>query len=235
MIKLSDQGVSIVPSLRKLLPFGVAVVLAGCAAEPPPAPALMVVPGPNKDLAAFQQDDLVCRQHAAAQTGYGSVSPALSGPAAGVAPPSGGGIAAQPTGIAVPPAAMPENEAGYMQCMAARGDSVRPVPLAYSAAYAAGPYGYGYPYTYGYPYPDVYDGLYGGFGLGFGAVGGWYHGWHRGDFDHRGFAHSGFDHGGFFHGSAGHGGFAHAGLVHGGFGHGGFGHSGFGHSGGGHR
>jgi hypothetical protein len=191
---------------RGLAPLTLVLALGACATSP--GSALTVLPGPGKDQAAFQQDALVCQQHAVAHTGYNAPVPsAAAGSAAGAAntvPPGG---------------AQPFDEAGYLQCMASRGDTVQAQPSAYAAG--TDPYGYawpyGYPYAYpggyptgfGYPYPFYDGGLYGGFGFGFG----------HGRFDHDRFAH---------------GGFGHDRFAHGGFGHGGFGHGGFGH-GGGHR
>ena len=60
---------------RKLLPLGVALMFGACASEPPPVPAAIVVPGSGKDFAAFQEDDTICRHHAAANSGYGDLSP----------------------------------------------------------------------------------------------------------------------------------------------------------------
>ena len=48
-----------------------------------------------------------------------------------------------------------------MQCMAARGDAVRPAPQPYAAAYPD----YGCPYAYGYPY-DYYGYGYAPYGYG---------------------------------------------------------------------
>lgn len=41
-----------------------ALTLAGCAATPPSGPTLTALPGPNKDLNHFQQDDYSCRNYA---------------------------------------------------------------------------------------------------------------------------------------------------------------------------
>jgi len=206
-----------------------------------------VLPGKDKDLAAFQQDELVCQRHAVAHTGYTAAPPsgapvATDGAAAGLAnngsthDKAGGdktgsdtvvGVPVAPgaTAVNVPPAdgIQPFDEAGYLQCMASRGDTVQPIPAQYAtSAYtydSAYPYGYVYGYPYGYPYSYYDGGFYGGFGWG-----GWGHGgWHRGGWGRAGWGHAGWGHGGW-----GHGGFAHGGFGHGG---GGFGHGG----GGGHR
>ena len=133
-------------SAKKLLPLGVMVGLGGSAAVPPPPPTVTVVPGSGKDAAAFQQDELVCQQHAVAKTGYGN---AMQSPtpvwhrrpkrrgsrvAAGCDQPGQPGRRQprhrQPrrqrlhrrTG------AEPPDEVAYMQCMASRGMSWRHFP-----------------------------------------------------------------------------------------------------------
>jgi hypothetical protein len=50
------------------------LALGACAVGPPPGPTVAAVPGKDKSLEAFQQDDAACRQYAA-QT-LGGVSPA---------------------------------------------------------------------------------------------------------------------------------------------------------------
>jgi len=51
-----------------------ALALGACAVGPPPGPSVAALPGKDKSLEAFQQDDASCRQYAA-QT-LGNVSPA---------------------------------------------------------------------------------------------------------------------------------------------------------------
>jgi hypothetical protein len=174
---------------------------------PPAGPPVSVLPGQNKDAAAFQQDELVCQQHAVAHTGYGDLTrsgapgAAVSGANSGVA---GTAAAGSGAGITNAAAVTPSPDAvGYLQCMAARGDTVQAEPAAYADGYG---YGYSpdlYPYGYGYGYPyDYYDG-------GFAWGGGGYGGWHGGGFHHGGFGRGGFAQGGFGHGGfgGGHGGF----------------------------
>jgi hypothetical protein len=210
----------------KFAPIGVALALAACA-SPPPGYSVAVLPGIGKDTAAFQQDEQVCQQHAVAHTGY--TNRALSAPPetpAGITP--NGTAPAAPANAAanavVPPGVQPFDATGYLQCMAARGDTVQPQPYGYAdAAYPYGNvypdgYAYGYPYAADYPYPFYDDGFYGGFGWG---------GFGNGHFHQGGFVHRGFGHGGFARGGFAHGGFAHGGFAHGGFGGG--------HGGGGHR
>jgi hypothetical protein len=231
-----------VTAARKLLPLGVALMFGACASEPPPVPAAIVVPGSGKDFAAFQEDDTICRHHAAANTGYGDLSPphpqgsnAATGGTAGEAgaeraPGTTGGVGAAEGALAgsgstatkasgasaaEPPDATVPNQLEYLQCMAARGDMVTPVPTAY--AEPTDWYGYGYPYDYWYPYGYPYGFYTGGF---IGVFGGGFHArdFHR-RFFHDGGLHRGFAHGVGFHNGGGHGGGFHGGGSHGGGGH----------------
>jgi hypothetical protein len=232
------QRVVIRTVVRIVAPLATGLALAACA-TPQPGPPVTVLPGKGRDLAAFQQDDAICQRHAVAFTGYGDLTqpatpkaPVGTPPAStayGTAPATPAGSGTATASASVPLATQPENETSYLQCMAARGDTVQPL----AAAYPTYGYAYGYPDDYGYPYPFYDDGFYGGFGWG-----GWpWHGRFGGHEEwHGGFAHNGFGHPGFGHAGFGHGGFGHGGFGHGGFGHGGFGHGGFGHGGGGgHR
>jgi hypothetical protein len=181
--------------------LGAALALAACASQIPETFPASVVPGKGKDLAAFQQDDAVCRHHALAHTGYASLPPpAASGAASGL----GAKTSAAGTG---PNTEQSEadggDEVGYLQCMAARGDTVQVQPgyaEAVSPYFYAAPYGY--PYGYGYPFG--FGDFYGGVDLGFGYGGGRYRGWHGGHWGHGGFAHAGGGHGGGGHGGGGH-------------------------------
>ena len=206
---------------QKLLPLGAALMLGACATARPPVPAVIVVPGSGKDFAALQQDDTICRRDVAANTGYGDLAlphtpgsnavptgaTGKAGTAAG-APAGSGTTAANASGASSPepPDETIPNQTGYLQCMAARGDTVRSEPAEY--AETANWYGYAYPYgayPYGYGYP------YGFYDVGFiGVFGGGFHdrGFHRrffhgGDFHGGGFHHGGF-HGGGSHGGGGH-------------------------------
>ena len=243
-------------AVNRLAWLGSALLLAGCST---PESAFSVLPGPGKDQAAFQQDMMICQQHAVAHTGYNTPVPPTPVPPTPVPPATAppqppppaatGGPANTAANPPAPGSIQPLDEAGYLQCMASRGDTVQAEPGAYADGFYPngdfGPYDYPWDYSYGYPsgwgYPGpFYDGgLFGGFAFGFGGGGyrhwdhdHWDHDhWHH---DHWRFGHGGFDHGGFYHGGFGHGGFGHGGLGHGGFGHGGFGHGGFGHGGFGH-
>ena len=64
--------------------FGV-LLLDGCAVEPPQGPETPVMPGPNKSLSQFQEDDAVCRQYASQQTGGVTASQAANHSAVGSA------------------------------------------------------------------------------------------------------------------------------------------------------
>ncbi|WP_158924426.1 hypothetical protein [Acidisphaera sp. S103] len=210
----------------RMLSLGAVLMLGACVSRPPPGPAAIVMPGAGKDFAAFQQDDAVCRRHAAANTGYGDLAlphtvgsnAAISGPtgdagAAAGAPTGSGAAAANAAGASIPEPngeAVP-NQLGYLQCMAARGDTVRPGPTG--DVEAANWYGYPYPYDYSYPYPYGYGyGYpYDFYGAGFiGVFGGGFHDrdFHRRFFHaaglHQGFVHGGGFHGGGFHGGGGH-------------------------------
>lgn len=187
-------------SVCRLVALGGSLMLGACVAGPPPGPAAVVVPGKDKTAAAFQEDAAICQQHAMAHTGYGDPSQPGNGnppqPAAAssaAAPPAAAPPAGSATGAAAA-TAQPSEDVSFMQCMAARGDTVQAV--------AAG-YGYDSPYLYPYPdygYLDGYPYFYPGFDVAFGGVGVF----HRGFFFHRGF-HGGFHRGG-FHGGGFHGG-----------------------------
>ncbi len=66
-------------------PFAAMLALGACAVPPPTGPTVMALPGKGKDFTAFQQDDLVCRQYASAQIGYGSPAQAATQSAVGSA------------------------------------------------------------------------------------------------------------------------------------------------------
>jgi hypothetical protein len=240
----------IVATVRRLLPFGVALMLGACASEPTPNPDAIIVPGPGKDVAAFQQDDVICRSHASAGTGYGDLSqrPAVSAPAPGSA-----GTAPAPGTLAptAAPATLPLAGTGLPQPAGATASALPGAGVAMANNPAAsrteppevtGSNAVGYlqcmaargdmvqsqlPYAnagdwYDYPYPPYfYDYPYGFYGAGFIGVFG------VGGFHHDHFHRAFFNHGG-FHMAGLHGGF-HGGGFHGG------GHGGGGHGGGGHR
>jgi hypothetical protein len=60
--------------MRRTVAIAALTLLGACTVVPPPGPRVMVLPGPGKTLAQFQQDEATCRNYASAQTGY--ISPA---------------------------------------------------------------------------------------------------------------------------------------------------------------
>ncbi len=156
---------------------GCAVPLAGCYA-PAPAP-LVVLPGQQKSYQQFQADDAACRPDAA-QTGNAYAGTA-SGPTTTVSPNAGAAQYASTTGQ-VDLSATPN--LAYVQCMAAHGNNVAPVPRAYP--YPA--YTYGYTSYYPWAWGPAYWGWPGYYGLAVGIApwygawwgsrwGGWHGGW----------------------------------------------------------
>jgi hypothetical protein len=124
-------------SPRTLLCLGIAALLGACAASPVP---VVGIPGPNKDVAAFQKDEQACRTAAsqAAQSQPGA-------PAASAAPSSG----AQNGG-------WQQFFTSYAQCQTEHGNYVQPVPWVVAYATYLGhaqPYPPPYPPPYPYPYP----------------------------------------------------------------------------------
>jgi hypothetical protein len=239
---LSLKEELVVATARRLLPFGVALMLGACASEPTPNPTAIIVPGPGKDGAAFQQDDVICRSHAATGTGYGDLSqrPTVGAPApgsSGTTPTPGplapmgapaavplGGIAAVPalpsTGVAMannPAASSPEppEVTGSNAVGYLQCMAARGDRVQFQPPYANAGDWYDYPYSpYAYDYPY---GVYGAGFIGVFGVGGFHHGqFHRAFFNRGGFhmagLHGGF-HGGGFHGG-GHGGGSHGGGGH---------------------
>lgn len=178
---VSDRAETLKPSIlsgiHRSLPLGLVLVISACASEPS-APAATILPGQGKPLAAFQQDDLVCQRHALAHAGYNDPEqPIASGP------------------DERPPDGVVPDEPAYLQCMAARGNTIQLNAPPYALPTGAP----GYSYTYEYPpYASAFVG-----GFGFGGFGGgrWHHGgWHHGG-GHHGW---GGRAGGFGHGGGGH-------------------------------
>ncbi len=69
---------------HSVMPLGLVLFVGACAVAPP-GPTVVGIPGPGKSLAAFQQDDLACRNYAAAQTGYANPAQAATQSAVGSA------------------------------------------------------------------------------------------------------------------------------------------------------
>ena len=57
---------------------GLALLLAGCAVQPPTGPSVMALPAQGKSFADFQKDDVTCRQYASLQTGGASPAEAAN-------------------------------------------------------------------------------------------------------------------------------------------------------------
>jgi hypothetical protein len=138
-------------SPRTLLCLTATALLGACAASPVP---VVGIPGPNKTVATFQQDEQACRT-AASQAAHASPAPQADPAATESAPPNGG---------------WQQFFTSYAQCQTAHGNYVQPVPwviayatylghaapypMAYPPPYPPPPYPYPYapyPYPYGYP------------------------------------------------------------------------------------
>ena len=173
-------------SPRRLLPLAATVAgalgLAGCVAPPPAGPSVMALPGAGKDFQVFQQDDLLCRQYAAGQTGYANpsqaatqsaVGSAVVGTAVGAAAGALIGAAAGNPGagaaIGAGSGLLVGSAAGAGNAYTSAGNVQAGYDIGYAqcmvahgdtvqpaptayAGYPAYPYGYPYP-AYGYPYP----------------------------------------------------------------------------------
>jgi hypothetical protein len=193
--------------VRTLAALAASLTLGACTAGSLSGPAGMITPGKDKTAAAFEQDQAVCQQHAISHTGYGdqsaptspaptSPAPTSPAPTPSAAAPSTPATASQSGPATV--AAQPSDDVDFMQCMAARGDTVQVASAAYPYPY---PYAAPYPYAYPYGYPFAYP----GYGFFFGG----------GRFHVRSFHHDFFHHGG-FHGGGFHGGFHGGHGFHGG-------------------
>ena len=191
-----------------------ALSLAGCAVAPPTGPDVMVLPGKDKSLEAFQQDDTACRQYASAQIGYSSpaeaatesavgstalgtvlggaagavIGAATGNPAAGAAIGAGSGVfVGGATGLSAAQASGLSLQQRYdMGYIQCMSAKGENVPTPLASSVAPYPYP-GYP-PYGYPpysYP-YYPSYYGpGFlSLGFGFGSHHHHHHHSGHFRH---------------------------------------------------
>lgn len=157
------------------------LALGGCAVAPPVGPSVIAMPGRDKSLATFQQDDAECQAYAVQASGItpaqaatnsavgsavlGTALGAAAGVALGAATGNAGAGAAigAGTGLLMGSAAGAANaslsgaalqhhyDVRYVQCMAAKGEAV---PTTSPQAPAIG-----YPavpyatYPYPYPYP----------------------------------------------------------------------------------
>lgn len=191
---------------------GVAVVTA-CTIPPPSGPTVIAIPPPGKNLAVFQQEDVQCRNYAAATIGAlppgQATSPAAASPAsnATAAEPGAtiGGAAGYARNIAAGATYAASSaydvqtryDIGYTQCIYSSGNAILPMPAGVYGDYAFA----------GEEYPWYGDPWFEWAGLGFSGGGIFV-------FDRNHEFHHGF-HG--FH--AGFHGGSHAGGMHGG-GHG---------------
>ncbi|HJS84532.1 MAG TPA: glycine zipper family protein [Acetobacteraceae bacterium] len=202
--------------------LGGAVLLAGCAVQPPTGPTVMALPGNGKSLTAFQQDDYACRNYAYQTTMYespgqagatpgtaGAVLGTLGGAALGAALGAVGGNAGAGAAIGGGAGLLGGASIGSQRGEASQYSLQQRYNIAYTQCmysrgdsvqspppgYALGYPSYGYPVAAGYPYPYGGPGFYGpGFvSTGVFVVGGGT-GWH----DHW--------HGGGWHGGGWHGG-----------------------------
>lgn len=143
------------------------IMLVGCV-TPPRGPTIPVMPGPNKNFEAFQQDDAACRDYAFQMTNGGAesannkaITEGILGTAlgAGLGAAIGGGRGAgigaasgAVVGTAVGANTSARSQGGlqrqydisYAQCMSSKGNQVN-----------QGGYGYRAPYRYGPP-PGYY-------------------------------------------------------------------------------
>lgn len=177
----------------KLFPLTAVLALGACVVPPPSGPSVMALPGPNRDFAAFQQDDAYCRQFASWQSGnpqqaaaqsalgsaaLGTVAGAAAGALIGAAGrnPGAGAALGAGTGLALGSVAgsnaawasagniQARFDMAYTQCMIAQGNTVQPGPGGSQFA------GFGSPAVVGV-------GVVPTIGLGWGWGRGWGPGW----------------------------------------------------------
>jgi hypothetical protein len=159
------------------------LALCACVTAPPTGPSVAAMPPQGKNLQAFQQDDVACRQYASSMNGLSpgdaagqsafnsaavgtvlgaglgaAIGAAAGNPAIGAAIGAGTGAIVGTTSGANAAAAsgaavQQRYDVSYAQCMASKGDSV---PQPAQAAYAPGyPAPAPYPYV-AYAYPPYY-------------------------------------------------------------------------------
>jgi hypothetical protein len=207
------------------------LALAACAVPPPAGPSVMALPGQGKTFAAFQEDDVACRQYAAQQPG--GVSPGMAatnsavgsaavgtalGAAAGAAIGAASGAAGPGAAIGAGAGLLTGSLVGANNAAAAYGGTQQYYDVSYTqcmtahgdtvqpppvayTGYAYPPYPYP---AYPYPYPLYPYGYYGGFlapSVTIGFGSGW--GWHGGGWRGGGW-HGGGWHGGGWHGGGWH-------------------------------
>lgn len=158
----------------KFLSLASVLALGACAVAPPPGPSVMALPGKDKSMQAFQQDEFTCRQYAASQTGVtpgqagnnSAVGSALLGTAlgagAGAALGSVGGALGAGAAIGGATGLLAGSAIGASNAQASAGNVQQRYDMAYTQCMyghgnivqAAPPTGFaaGYP-VYGYPPP----------------------------------------------------------------------------------
>ena len=198
-------------SPRRLLPLAAvatgALGLAGCDVPPPAGPSVMALPGSGKSFQAFQQDDLLCRQYAAGQTGYanpsqvatqsavgsavvgtavGAAAGALIGAAAGN--PGAGAAIGAGTGLLAGSAVGASNAQTSGAGLQERYDMAYAQCMTSSGNTIAAPPAvpaYGVPYAAPYPYAYPAYPYYWGPSVSLGFYGGYGRGWYGGRRWHR--------------------------------------------------
>ncbi len=158
-----------------------ALTLGACAVAPPTGPSVAAYPPKGKDLAAFQADDMACRQYADAQIGISpseaatqsavnsaavgnllgaaagaAIGAAAGNPAAGAAIGAGSGLviggAEGANASAISGASFQRRyDIAYAQCMSSKGNIAPAV-----ASRPAPPPVAAYPAYPAYPYPAYY-------------------------------------------------------------------------------
>lgn len=168
------------PRVMPLLAVGGALVLGACAVPVPPGPTVMALPGPGKNFAEFQREDIGCRQYADASIGYGSPAAAANqagvgsavigtglGAAAGALIGAAGGNAGLGAAIGAGSGLLLGSAAGARNAAAAGFGVQRHYNMAYiqcmmangnrvPALRRARPYPYPYAYAPAYPPPPPY-------------------------------------------------------------------------------
>ena len=191
---------------RTRLTIGVtaALTLSACAVEPPSGPRVMALPGAGKDFATFQQDDMICRQFAAGQSGgaagaQAATNNAIGTAVVGTAVGAGLGAALGSLGGQVGTGAAIGGAAGALVGGSAGANSAQysaaSLQQRYDTSYTQCMYAHGdtvqsppggyyaggpgpYPYYGPGPYPYYGPGYLGGPAVVVGTGWGW--GWHRG-------------------------------------------------------
>jgi hypothetical protein len=126
---------------KAVIIIGSGLSLFGCAAALPTSPAIMAVPAAGKSLAAFNQDDMSCRNYAAVQVKASANAPDQRSFLTYSAD-----------------RAQWSYDNAYAQCMASHGNTIQPPPRSSASAIS---------YYYGWDGPDSFDPVYGEFNYGY--------------------------------------------------------------------